>query len=42
MVGTVVALVWGVPATSLALRPDLEGAAGWHGFQYAVRFPAGP
>jgi hypothetical protein len=39
--GTVLALVWGVPTTILALRRDLESAAGFHWVQDAVRFLGG-
>lgn len=39
--GIVLALVWGVPATVLALRRDLENAAGFHWIQDAVRFLGG-
>jgi hypothetical protein len=39
--GTVLALVWGVPTTFLALRRDLESAAGFHWVQDAVRFLGG-
>jgi hypothetical protein len=39
--GVVLALVWGVPTTVLALRRDLESAAGFHWVQDAVRFLGG-
>lgn len=39
--GIVLALVWGVPITILALRRDLESAAGFHWVQDAVRFLGG-
>lgn len=39
--GTVLALVWGVPTTILALRRDLESAAGFHWVQDALRFLGG-
>jgi hypothetical protein len=38
---TVLALLWGVPTTILALRRDLESAAGFHWVQDAVRFLGG-
>lgn len=39
--GAVVALLWGLPPTLLALRRDLEAAAGFHWMQDALRFLAG-
>lgn len=39
--GAVVALLWGVPPTLLALRRDLESAVGFHWMQDAIRFWAG-
>jgi hypothetical protein len=39
--GAVLAVVWGVPLTVLALRRDLESAAGFHWVQDAVRFMGG-
>ena len=39
--GTVLAVVWGVPLTILALRRDLESAAGFHWVQDAARFLGG-
>ncbi len=39
--GAVLAVVWGVPLTVLALRRDLESAAGFHWAQDAVRFMGG-
>lgn len=39
--GAVVALLWGVPPTLLALRRDLESAAAFHWMQDAVRFLVG-
>ncbi len=39
--GIVLALVWGVPTTVLALRRDLESAVGFHWVQDAVRFLGG-
>ena len=39
--GSVLAMVWGVPLTLLALRRDLESAAGFHWVQDAARFLGG-
>ena len=39
--GSVLAVVWGVPLTLLALRRDLESAAGFHWVQDAARFLGG-
>ncbi len=39
--GAVLAVVWGVPLTILALRRDLESAAGFHWVQDAARFLGG-
>lgn len=39
--GAVLALVWGVPMTLLALQRDLESATGFHWVQDAVRFMGG-
>jgi hypothetical protein len=39
--GTVMALLWGLPALILALRRDLESAIGFHWIQDAVRFMGG-
>lgn len=39
--GAVLAVVWGVPLTFLALKRDLEAATGFHWVQDAVRFMGG-
>ncbi len=39
--GAVLAIVWGLPLTFLALRRDLESAVGFHWVQDAVRFLGG-
>lgn len=39
--GSALALVWGVPTAILAVRRDLESAAGLHWVQDAVRFLGG-
>jgi hypothetical protein len=39
--GLVMALLWGLPPTLLALRRDLESAAAFHWIQDAARFLAG-
>ena len=39
--GTVMALLWGVPPTILVLRRDLESAIAFHWIQDALRFLAG-
>lgn len=39
--GAVLAVVWGVPLTVLALRRDLESAVGFHWVQDAARFLGG-
>ncbi|MBX2997020.1 MAG: CPBP family intramembrane metalloprotease [Caldilineaceae bacterium] len=41
IMGTVLALLWGVPLTVLALRRDLESATGFHWMQDFARFWAG-
>lgn len=40
-IGAVLALLWGLPTTALALRRDLESAVGFHWVQDAVRFLGG-
>lgn len=39
--GAVLAIVWGLPLTVLALRRDLESAVGFHWVQDALRFMGG-
>jgi hypothetical protein len=41
VIGTLMALLWGAPLTVLALRRDLESAAGFHWMQDFARFWAG-